>query len=224
VLEFKERPVADKLAKSCAAFANTLGGLLIVGVTDAGELAGCERPVGEVQVWLKDMLRPRVTPLPPFRARWVPLDGTDRGLPLVLVERSSTTPHLLINLGAIYVRNPGSSDPVPIHDGRILADLVARQRQEERTGGDEPLDRREILPGHSHAWRLGRAAGDHQARPIEVRLGSHDRCNEGTLNRDHVVGGELHLPLGCDVETVEVGRTSDLGEPRYSPEGRASRS
>jgi hypothetical protein len=27
---------------------------------------------------------------------------------------------------------------------------------------------------------------------------------------------------GIDVETVEVGRTSELGEPRYSPEGRAN--
>lgn len=52
-------------------------------------------------------------------------DGS-RGLLAVLVERSSTTPHLVVNLGAIYVRNQGSSDPVPLHDGRTLSELVAR--------------------------------------------------------------------------------------------------
>jgi hypothetical protein len=44
----------------------------------------------------------------------------------VLVESSSTTPHLLIRKGAIYVRNPGSSDPVPIADQGLLFTLMER--------------------------------------------------------------------------------------------------
>ena len=44
----------------------------------------------------------------------------------MLVTESSTTPHLLTRRGAIYVRNPGSSDPVPLADQRLLFELTAR--------------------------------------------------------------------------------------------------
>lgn len=125
--ERKAIPRPDGIAKSCAAFANTLGGVLVVGVSDGSdELVGFEEPkVGDAGVWVKDVIRPRVTPLPPFRARTFDVDGTRRIL-LVLVERSSTTPHLLTRQGAIYVRSPGSSDPLPIHDQRTLSELIVR--------------------------------------------------------------------------------------------------
>lgn len=116
----------NSLAKACSAFANTYGGLLLVGVADDDDaLVGIEPFAGEAQLWVKDTLRSRVLPLPSFRARWLPVDE-HRGLLLVLVEESSATPHLLTRSGAIYVRNPGSSDPVPISDQRRLLDLTAR--------------------------------------------------------------------------------------------------
>lgn len=49
--ECKEKPHGDAIAKACAAFANTMGGLLIVGVTDAGQIVGTERLGGEPQLW-----------------------------------------------------------------------------------------------------------------------------------------------------------------------------
>ena len=124
--ERKAEVSANSLAKACAAFANTYGGLLVVGVgnTDA-ELVGVESLAAEAQLWVKDTLRSRVLPMPPFRARWLPTTG-ERGILLVLVEESSTTPHLLRRQGAIYVRNPGSSDPVPIDDQRRLLELTDR--------------------------------------------------------------------------------------------------
>jgi hypothetical protein len=124
--ERKQRVTAATLAKSCAAFANTMGGLLLIGIADEGDaLDGIAGPMAEPQVWVKDVLRGHLLPLPPFRARWLPLDD-DRGVLLVLVEESTSTPHLLTRHGAIYVRNPGSSDPVPINDQRRLLDLTAR--------------------------------------------------------------------------------------------------
>lgn len=123
----------DSLARTCAAFANTEGGLLLVGVPDkSDELVGIDDQIGEVEVWVKDVLRPRILPLPAFRARRFRLND-DRWLLLVLVERSSATPHLLIRTGAIYVRNPGSNDPVPINDQGRLLDLFRR--------GERALDR-----------------------------------------------------------------------------------
>ena len=136
------------LAKSCSAFANTMGGLLLVGIADqCDELIGIEQCSSEAQVWVKDILRGHILPLPPFRARFIEL-SSERSLLLVLVEESSTTPHLVTRNGAIYVRNPGASDPVPISDQRRLLDLLARgeharDRAEERArslAAEAPLE------------------------------------------------------------------------------------
>jgi hypothetical protein len=124
--ERKAEVSGNSLAKACSAFGNTLGGLLVVGVADDdGALVEIEPRASEAQLWVKDTLRGLVLPMPPFRARWMETNG-DRGLLVVLVEESSTTPHLLTRSGAIYVRSPGSSDPVPIADQRRLLDLTAR--------------------------------------------------------------------------------------------------
>jgi hypothetical protein len=126
-LELKEDP-ADKssIAKACTAFANTIGGLLVAGMSDDGALIGARPVAGEPQVWIKDILQPRVMPLPPFRARW--LDGPVGGVLLVLVESSTSTPHILLRTGSIYVRSPGSSHPVPIRDQGTLLELIERAR------------------------------------------------------------------------------------------------
>jgi hypothetical protein len=119
----------NALAKACSAFANTYGGLLVAGIADDDDaLTGIEPRAAEAQLWVKDTLRGLVLPMPPFRARWLPTAG-DKGMLLVLVEESSSTPYLLTRNGAIYVRNPGSSDPVPIDDQRRLLDLSARGRE-----------------------------------------------------------------------------------------------
>jgi Putative DNA-binding domain len=151
VLELKAELGRDLVAKSCAAFANTIGGLLVVGVPDdSEEFRGIDDDVGEAQLWVKDVLRARVLPLPPFRARRLDLEN-GRWLLLVLVEESSTTPHLLTRQGAIYVRNPGSSDPRPLGDQGLLLDLLHRgERARELAVGRarEVLALRHELPDY----------------------------------------------------------------------------
>jgi hypothetical protein len=130
--ERKSSITTASLAKACAAFANTMGGLLVVGVEDADDaLVGIAPVAPEAQLWVKDTLRSRVLPMPPFRARWLAVDRT-RGILLVLVEESTATPHLLTHSGAIYVRNPGSSDPCPISDQGRLLDLTRRGERAEQ--------------------------------------------------------------------------------------------
>jgi hypothetical protein len=153
----KVKTTSQTLAKSCAAFANTYGGLLVVGSEDdTNELVGIDR-LAEPQVWVKDVLRHHVLPLPSFRARWIPLKkAKSHGVLLVLVEESSTTPHLLTRSGAIYVRNPGSSDPVPISDQVRLLELSRRGREARASA----LNRaNEMLDHHSRypLFRLGLA-------------------------------------------------------------------
>jgi hypothetical protein len=144
--ERKRQVTSESLAKSCSAFANTYGGLLLVGIDDKDdELVGIDEQVAEPQVWVKDSLRGHVLPLPPFRTRWLPV-GDDRGLLLVLVEESTSTPHLMTRRGTIYVRNPGSSDPVPIRDQARLLELFQRGERARRW-----VERRlqEMLEEHS---------------------------------------------------------------------------
>src|SRR5438105_4465594 len=71
----RKRSVMPKaLAKSCAAFANTYGGLLLVGIEDATDEFIGVPAIGEPQVWVKDVLRPHVLPVPAFRARCLQLE------------------------------------------------------------------------------------------------------------------------------------------------------
>jgi schlafen family protein len=70
-LEWKRKLTGEGVAKACAAFANTYGGLLVVGAHDeTREAVGIPRPTVEPQVWIKDVLRSHVLPMPPFRARF----------------------------------------------------------------------------------------------------------------------------------------------------------
>lgn len=134
---FERKAIArgDLLAKSCSAFANTMGGLLIVGVPDdSDELVGITDKIAEPQLWVKDLLRGKVLPVPPFRARRVDLDKR-RWILLVLVEESSTTPHFT-NKGAIYVRNGSSSEPVPVAEQRTLFELIERGKVAEQRAVD----------------------------------------------------------------------------------------
>lgn len=140
--ERKAEASPESLAKSCAAFANTMGGIVVVGVRDDDDTpVGIECRAAEPQVWVKDMLRGHLLPIPPFRARWLPLEGdvTDRAVLVVMVAESSTTPHILTRRGAIYIRNPGSSDPAPIADQRLLYSLMERGERSQLHATSEAL-------------------------------------------------------------------------------------
>lgn len=171
--ERKAEITPESLAKSCAAFANTMGGLVVVGVRDDDDTPiGIERQAPEAQVWVKDMLRGRLLPLPPFRARWLPLgdDVPDRAVLLVMVAESTTTPHILTRRGAIYVRNPGSSDPVPIADQRRLYSLIERGERSQQHAKSEALKSVSEAPiDPVRTWQLFAVvptgvADDHRAR------------------------------------------------------------
>ena len=194
--ERKEQVGSVAIAKSCAAFANTYGGLLMVGVVDkTDELVGIPT-VAEPQVWVKDILRGNVLPLPAFQARWLSLND-DRGLLLVLVAESSTTPHLLMTNGAIYVRNPGSSDPVPIADQARLLDLSrrgkeTRERAIVRAREVGPRDRfSPVTPFHLALAPTGYQADAVQILYLDARLRQYvadavidfDRADPGALAR-----------------------------------------
>jgi hypothetical protein len=144
---------SQQLAKSVSAFANTLGGWLLIGVTNG-------RPNGSTAPWtsdrgptladsVRDRLRGLVDPLPPFEA--ARLQHPDGMIGVVRVYESSDTPHVTLQSGAVFVRegagdtdtaNAGKAAPGArgqrvyearqIRSRQQLLDLAARGAQAER--------------------------------------------------------------------------------------------
>jgi len=76
VAERKGSPPKDGMGPTIAAFANSGGGWVLLGVRDDGTLAGFRVPgKAHAQDWLRDKLRTAVDPLPPFAAKTITLDG-----------------------------------------------------------------------------------------------------------------------------------------------------
>jgi hypothetical protein len=98
---------AYNVVKAVASFANTVGGWLLIGVTD-------NRPNGQAERWdnvenaptlvdaVRDRLRGELDPMPAFEARVI--QHADGPVGVVRVYESSDTPHVILSSGAVFVR------------------------------------------------------------------------------------------------------------------------
>lgn len=137
-LEYKQDfPKRKGAEASVAAFANSYGGRLLLGVrSDPGrnvitELPGLD-PGTSPQETLNNRVRDGIAPVPLYRSHLFPLSNGN----VVLVAEtpeSSSTPHVMRGSGVIYVRSPVSSDPVPADDRATIDRLYARR---ERTSAE----------------------------------------------------------------------------------------
>jgi hypothetical protein len=124
---------SHQLAKSVSAFANTLGGWLLVGVTNG-------RPNGSAAPWtsdvgptladtVRDRLRGLVDPLPSFEAaRLRHPDGT---IGVLRVYESADTPHVTLQSGAVFVRE-GAGDTDTVHAGKATPGVLGQRIYEAR--------------------------------------------------------------------------------------------
>jgi hypothetical protein len=130
VAERKAKVPADGLATTVAAFANTAGGWILLGVSNDGEVVGFSVPGrAEPQDWLRNHLRGDVDPMPPFRCRRMAIDGHD--VVVVRVYASEQTPHIVTQNGSIYVREHGGKQPI-----RSQAALLALSVKPEQAEAD----------------------------------------------------------------------------------------
>lgn len=96
-LEFKEGfSNPHKLARTLAAFANTRGGVLVIGVDDAGRVRGVPRP-DDVKRELALAARDAVDPPLELEPRTVDLDG--RRVVVATIALSKRRPHAALAVG-----------------------------------------------------------------------------------------------------------------------------
>lgn len=90
--------------KSVSAFANMLGGALIFGISNDGQVVGLNDPEGDAEK-ISDIIKSRLTPIPEFKLRF---HKTDDGKILVILEvyKGDETPYYYSGDGVLeaYVR------------------------------------------------------------------------------------------------------------------------
>lgn len=154
----REPPPSPKFGAAVAAFANTLGGWILLGVDDDGSIVGWDRPAQlDVQSHLASLLRAQVDPLPPFVAAVREVDG--REIAVMRVFESTDAPHIVRGAGAVYLRSSKGKEPVAVDDHRTLLELARRgedaeARAQTRIGDLQPVRYTLALGGDGATMRI----------------------------------------------------------------------
>jgi len=127
LLDFKAN-WSDSALRTVAAFANTFGGLLFVGVSEqqgrADQIVGILSPRQELKTSIASSIASNISPTPPYEIRDILFpDGSGRHVCMVRV-RKGTTLYLITKKGEqpVYVRNEDESRPA---DAASLQALLA---------------------------------------------------------------------------------------------------
>ena len=134
--EFKELYVSD-IKKTVVAFANTEGGVLYIGINDAGEVVGLENiddVMQQVTNTLKDSIVPDIMPFVKIRA----VEKKERQIIEVLVQNGTSRPYYIREKGlkpsGVYVRQGSSNQPLS-DEGirRMLVDSTGKSYEAMRS-------------------------------------------------------------------------------------------
>lgn len=135
--------VRDKLPKVVSSFANSLGGVFIVGINAVNGVPqppfeGFEPPLREeLALTVENICLQNINP-PVFpRTTVVQSDTGNRVFLIIEVEESGEAPHAIENSKKAYVRTGNAANPYDLADVDLLIDLVKRRK--------EPLELRERL-------------------------------------------------------------------------------
>jgi hypothetical protein len=126
--------VREKLPKAISSFANSHGGVLIVGVNTANgasqapfegfELQAREELVLTVENICLQNINPPVFP----RTTVVPSDAGNRVFLVIEVEESGEAPHAIENSKRVYVRTGNAANPYDFADVDLIIDLIKRRK------------------------------------------------------------------------------------------------
>jgi hypothetical protein len=158
-LDFKRSLYAHKaaegadLAKDVAALANSLGGVIVLGIREENGAAVEATPVEfsePEELWMQQKIASLVFPKPTWRLRRVP-DPSDpsRGFCLCIVPRSRVAPHAVVDGISLkyFVRDQKSNRPLAEHE-------VAERYRERFVRGTESNARlAQVLADGRAGWR-----------------------------------------------------------------------
>jgi Putative DNA-binding domain len=119
----------DTALKAVAAFANTFGGILVIGVSDkdgrADDIVGVPSQRHELKTRIASMIASNISPTPPYEIRDVAFpDGSGRHLCIVRVRKGNSLYLLTKGELPVYVRNEDQS--IPANSARLQALLATR--------------------------------------------------------------------------------------------------
>jgi hypothetical protein len=139
-VEYKEifdRNVREQLPKIISSFANSQGGVLIIGVRavngvpqepfEGFEIAPREEYPLTVENICLSNIHPPVLP----RIDVVPTEVPDRAFLIVEVQESLEAPHAIENSRKVYVRTGNSANPYDLAEVDHIIDLMKRRREPE---------------------------------------------------------------------------------------------
>lgn len=134
--------VRRSLPKIVSSFANSLGGVLIVGVNAVNgvpqqPIEGFDTPAEELPLTVENICLQGINPPVIPRIAVIPSDVANRTLLLIEIDESWEAPHAIENSKRVYVRTGNAANPYDLAEVDLIIELMKR-----RAG---PSSRREHL-------------------------------------------------------------------------------
>jgi hypothetical protein len=135
--------VRDKLPKVISSFANSQGGVLIVGVTTANGVPQppfdgfTSQPREEYPLTVENICVRSIHPPVLPRTQVVQSDVAGKVFLVIGIDESAEAPHAIENSKKVYVRTGNAADPYDLAEVDLIIDLMKRR--------EEPLARRDRL-------------------------------------------------------------------------------
>ena len=129
-LDYKQEIKADKLSQSIASFANTKGGILLIGVSEdkttklPSKWDGIDDS-GTLSETLNQIIA-NVTPIPTCRFQIVAHKTTGKAFVVIVTEEGASAPYFTVHKPVVYVRTGDVSTPIAPSDRASLLELSER--------------------------------------------------------------------------------------------------
>jgi len=129
-LDYKQEIKADKLSQSIASFANTKGGILLIGVSEDKTTKLPDKwdgidDSGTLSETLNQIIA-NVTPIPTCRFQIVPHKTKGKAFVIIMTEEGASAPYFTVHKPVVYVRTGDVSTPIAPSDRASLLELSER--------------------------------------------------------------------------------------------------
>jgi hypothetical protein len=126
--------VKRKLPRVLSSFANSYGGILIIGINaSAGEpeepFEGIVFPEKEPGLTVQNLCRANIFPEIPLYTSFVPSRTPDKAFLVIQVNESPKAPHAIENSTQVYVRAEGGTEKTSLANVTLIERMLLRRRE-----------------------------------------------------------------------------------------------